>query len=279
MTAGAAVSDLPVVILCGGKGTRLREETEYRPKPMVQIAERPILWHIMKYYSFFGCREFILCLGYKGHVIKEYFNNYEIFQNDFTIHLGSKSKKVVHRNNNSDENEWKVVLSDTGPDTMTGGRLLRVKKYVQGRRFFMTYGDGLSDLDLGELLQLHLRSGKVATLTGVQPDSRYGMLDIKGEMVGRFREKPQGAGYINGGFFVLEPEIFDYISGDGCIFEHEPLQRLTEENQLAVHVHKGFWQCMDTYRDYQLLNNLSVQKPPWQLWGLKSDDKKSNSQI
>jgi len=272
MPEGPSISDLPVVILCGGQGTRLREETEYRPKPMVEIGGRPILWHIMKYYSYFGCREFILCLGYKGHIIKEYFNNYEILQNDFTIHLGSKAKTIVHRDNNSDENEWRVVLSDTGPDTLTGGRLLRIKKYIQNRRFFMTYGDGLSDLDLRKLLKLHLRNRKVATLTGVQPESRYGALDVEGDLVNRFREKPKDTGYINGGFFVLEPHVFEYITGDDCVFEHEPLQRLAEEGQLAVYGHDGFWQCMDTYRDYQLLNKLAPSKGPWQVWGSKSDD-------
>lgn len=257
---------MKVVILCGGFGTRLREETETRPKPMVEIGGKPILWHIMKTFAHHGFKDFVLCLGYKGEVIKNYFLNYEQLNNDFTIELGT-GKVEVHSLH--DEEGWRVTLVDTGLNAMTGARAKRVEKYVDGDHFILTYGDGVTDLDINELLQFHQSSGKIGTVTGVSPPSHYGELGIAGDQVVSFREKPRSQGsFISGGYFVLNREFFNYLSDDeGCVLEREPLERLAEDGQLAVYTHRGFWQCMDTYRDYLYLNELWDRgNAQWRKW-------------
>ena len=257
---------MKVIILCGGFGTRLREETEFRPKPMVEIGHVPVLWHIMKIFSHYGYNDFVLCLGYKGEVIKNYFLNYEQLNNDFTIELGSGKVDLYSKH---DEHDWRVTLIDTGLHTMTGARLKRVEKYVEGDRFILTYGDGVTDLNVKNLVEFHKSKGKIGTVTGVSPPSRYGELGILGDKVVSFREKPEAPdSFINGGYFVFERAFFDYLSDDErCVLEREPLEQLTREGQLGVYNHNGFWQCMDTYRDYVYLNELWEQgRALWQVW-------------
>ena len=253
------------VLLAGGLGTRLREETEYCPKPMVMVGGRPILWHIMKNYSHFGVRDFVVCLGYQGDVIRDYFLNYEARMNDFTVHLGSKHSVEYH--DVHDESDWGVTLAETGAETMTGGRVFRVQKYVQGERFVATYGDGLADVPIDKVLEFHEAHGKLATVTTVRPVSRFGVMDIAEDgTVNQFREKPQADGYVNAGFFVFEPEIFDYLDAD-CVLEQEPLARLAADGQLMSYRHEGWWQPMDTYREFQMLNELwDAGNPPWKMW-------------
>lgn len=259
---------MKVVILCGGKGTRLREETEYRPKPMVEIGGRPILWHIMKTYASHGFNEFVLCLGYKGNMIKDYFLNYEAMNNDFTISLGDHNNIDIH--NNHDENKWMVTLINTGEDAQTGARVKRIEKYVDSDTFMLTYGDGVSNVNIGDLAKFHRSHGKIATMTGVRPSSRFGELVLDGDnRVLKFNEKPEAMeGLVNGGYFVLDREIFDYLcSDDDCIFEKAPLERLASDGHLVVYPHHGFWQCMDTYREMELLNSLwKTSMAPWRVW-------------
>jgi glucose-1-phosphate cytidylyltransferase len=258
---------MQVMILCGGLGTRLREETEIRPKPMIEIGGRPILWHIMKSYAVQGFTEFIVCLGYKGERIKEYFLDYEAMNNDFTVELGRRQSIEFHHHH--EEHGWRVTLADTGYSTMTGGRVRRAAKYLTGDRFMLTYGDGVSNVDLRRLLDFHLQQRTLATVTGVHPASRFGELLVSGERVRQFSEKPQTHdGVINGGFFVLERGALEYLSDDaGCILEGEPLERLAAAGQLSVYRHEGFWQCMDTYRDYQQLNQLwESGGAEWKRW-------------
>jgi glucose-1-phosphate cytidylyltransferase len=258
---------IQTMILCGGMGTRLREETEYRPKPMVEIGGRPILWHIMKCYASHGFSDFIVCLGYKGETIKEYFLNYEAMNNDFAVELG-KPHPVEYFEAHS-ERGWRVTLADTGLQTMTGARIKRASRYLKGDRFMVTYGDGVSNVDLRALLAFHERAGTLATVTGVHPSSRFGELLVDGPRVAQFSEKPQThEGLINGGFFVFERGVLDYLSDDaGCVLEREPLERLAGEGQLAVFRHQGFWQCMDTYRDYQILNTMwESGEAEWKRW-------------
>lgn len=257
---------MKVVILCGGLGTRLREETEFRPKPMVEIGGRPILWHIMKIYAHSGFREFVLCLGYRGNMIKEYFLNYEAMNNDFTICLGRESH--VRYNGLHTEQGFEVTLADTGLNTQTGGRLERVRKYVDGEPFMLSYGDGLADIDVRRLLAFHKEHGKIATVTSVTPVSRYGIVEMSGSgQVLRFLEKPRTETFASAGFFVFQPEVFDYLEGDNCILEHKPLERLAAEQQLMAYQHDGFFYCMDTYREYEHLNNLWASgAPPWKVW-------------
>jgi glucose-1-phosphate cytidylyltransferase len=255
-----------VVILCGGQGTRLREETEFRPKPLVEIGGRPILLHIMKRYAHHGFRDFILCLGYRGNMIKEHFLNYEEMNNDFTISLGKK-REIRHLGSH-DEEGFKVTCADTGLDALTGKRLKAVQKYVGDSTFMMTYGDGVSDVDLGAVLAFHKGHGKLATVTTVRPVSRYGVLDMgEAGSVRGFNEKPRLDGWVNIGFFVLEPRVFDYLSDDpGCVFEQEPLRNLARDGQLVAYQHPGFFQEMDTYRDFKLLNDLwESGKAPWMI--------------
>lgn len=256
---------MKVVILAGGLGTRLREETEYRPKPMVQIGEQPILWHIMKLYSHYGYKDFVVCLGYKGEMIRDYFLNYETRNRDFTITLGSKNIQI---HNGLAELGWRVTLADTGKATQTGGRIKRVEKYIESDTFMTTYGDGVADVDIPRLLAFHYRQRKLATVTAVRPSSRFGELSIEKGVVTSFREKPQvNEGWISGGFFVFEPKVLDYIEGDADVLEAKLLTRLADEKELAVYQHEGFWQCMDTFREKQMLDEMwSGENAPWKVW-------------
>ena len=256
---------MKVVILAGGFGTRLAEETEIKPKPMVEIGGKPILWHIMKLYSHFGLNDFIVCLGYKGYVIKEYFMNYKMHRSDVTIDLASGTL-TTHE---SDVEPWKITLVETGENSMTGGRLGRVRSYIGNEDFCFTYGDGVASIDIRKLLAFHKKHGKHATVTAVQPPGRFGSMDLKGNGVQSFTEKPPGdGGWINGGFFVLKPSVFDYLEGDGTVWEREPLRNLAAQGHLVAYKHEGFWQAMDTLRDKQHLENLwAGGSPPWRLWG------------
>lgn len=256
---------MKVVILAGGLGVRLREETEYRPKPMVRIGGRPILWHIMKIYAHYGCDDFVICLGYKGEAIRNYFLNYETQNRDFTVTLGCGTVAVL---GSHAEDGWRVTLAETGEKTMTGGRLKRIEKYASGSTFMVTYGDGVADVDIESLLGFHRRQGKLATITAVRPSSRYGELAIENGRVTLFREKPQvNEGWINGGFLVFEPEVFNLIEGDDDTLESGLLSRLVDRKQLAVYQHEGFWQCMDTYREMQQLDEMwLLGRAPWKVW-------------
>lgn len=257
---------MKAVILCGGLGTRMREETEFRPKPLVDIGGHPILWHIMKLYAHHGFRDFILCLGYRGNMIKEYFLNYEAMNNDFTICLGRTSS--LHFNNQHEEQDYRVTLADTGPDSMTGGRVKRIQNYITEDRFMVTYGDGVSDLDVNKLIAFHKDHGKLATVTTFRPVSRFGVLDINSaNQVEKFIEKPSSEAWASAGFFVFERKIFDYLDGDECILERDPLERLAKEGQLMSYKHDGFFYAMDTFREYQLLNDLwKSGNAPWKVW-------------
>ena len=244
---------MKTVILAGGSGSRLAEETDVKPKPMVEIGGQPILWHIMSIYARYGYNEFIVALGYKGEVIKRYFLNLPQLRNDFSIHLAN-GRVEVHDGNRSD---WVVHLIDTGLHTQTGGRIKRLASWIANKTFMMTYGDGVANINVQELVAFHRRHGRLGTVTAVRPPSRFGGLSFDGDLVAKFIEKPQiGEGWINGGFFVLEPGVFDYIDGDDMIFERRPLERLAEDRQLVAYHHEGFWQCVDTLRDVRLLNSL-----------------------
>ena len=259
---------MQVVILCGGLGTRLKEETEFRPKPMVNIGTRPILWHIMKIYSTFGHRDFVLALGYKGEMIKEYFYHYELMDSDVTIKLGHPKKTCIYHNG-IQEKEWTVTLANTGESALKGARLKKVEKYITGDEFLMTYGDGVSDVDIDALLNFHHSHGKIATVTGVNAAARFGELKITGNRVERFNEKPQsGSEFINGGFFVFSRSIFKYLSSeDNCDLEVGPLERLAEQGELMVYKHRKSWACMDTLRDMDYLNRLwHDHKAFWKIW-------------
>ena len=257
---------MKVVILCGGQGTRLREETEFRPKPLVEVGGRPILWHIMKSYAHAGFRDFILCLGYKGNMIKEYFLNYEAMNNDFTVCLGTGHRIQYHEAH--EEQDFHVTLADTGPESMTGGRLKRVQKYIGDEPFLLTYGDGVADVDLNTLIKFHQDHGRTATVTTVRPVSRYGILELTEKFaVRQFIEKPQIDGWASAGFFVFQPGIFDLLTGDDCILEQDPLARLAERGDLMAYQHEGFFFAMDTYREYKYLNDLwAAGKAPWKSW-------------
>lgn len=256
---------MKVLILAGGLGTRISEETSLRPKPMVEIGSKPILWHIMKMYSNHGINEFIILLGYRGYYIKEYFSNYFLHQSDITIDLSNNSMEV---HNNSAE-PWRITLLETGENTMTGGRIKRAEPYIKNEPFLVTYGDGVSDIDITKSLEFHKSHGKAITMTSVQPAGRFGALDInENNKVESFKEKPQGDGsWINGGFFVCEPSVLDYIKDDSTIFEKEPLENLALDGELFTYKHEGFWQCMDTLRDKNYLNELlDKNKAPWKKW-------------
>jgi glucose-1-phosphate cytidylyltransferase len=257
---------MKAVILAGGFGTRLSEETGVKPKPMVEIGDKPVLWHIMKIYSAAGIDDFIICLGYKGYVIKEYFATYSLHMSDVTFDLRKNDMKV-HQNGTE---PWKVTLVDTGAKTMTGGRLKRVKDYIGDETFCLTYGDGLTDLDITKLIEFHRKQKTLMTLTAVQPPGRFGAfsLDSKQNKILTFREKPQGDGaWINGGFFVLELGVFDYIAGDPTVWEREPMENLARDGQLAAYRHYGYWQNMDTLRDKNLLEELwQSEAAPWKIW-------------
>ena len=258
---------MKVVILCGGQGTRLREETEYRPKPLVDIGGRPILWHIMKMYAAWGFEDFVLCLGYRGNMIKEYFLNYDAMNNDITIRLGRHPEILSHREH--DEQDFNVTLVDTGLNAMTGARVKRVEHHIPNDTFMVTYGDGLSDLNLQSLLEFHKNHGKLATVSTFRPTTRFGMLQLgdKGRVLA-FAEKPQTDEWVSAGFFVFESGVFDYLSDDdGCVLERDPLERLAKDGQLYAFQHEGFFYAMDTYREYQHLNQLWAEdKAPWKVW-------------
>ena len=255
---------MKAVILAGGLGSRISEETQVRPKPMVEIGGRPLLWHIMKIYSAHGIREFIVCLGYKGYMIKEYFANYFLHMSDVTFDMKDNRMEVHERH----ADPWRVTLVDTGDSTMTGGRLKRVRKYVGDETFCFTYGDGLSDVDLTALVAFHRDSATLATVTAVQPPGRFGALDFDRNLITGFKEKPQGdGGWINGGYFVLAPEVFDFIEGDRSVWEQDPLEQLARKGQLSAFRHYGFWQPMDTLRDRTMLEGLwASERAPWKVW-------------
>ena len=256
---------MKVAILAGGLGTRLREETEYRPKPMVEIGGRPILWHIMKIYASFGFDDFVICLGYKGNAIREYFLSYETRHRDFTVTLGGGD---IEMHGAHSEDGWRVTLAETGEKTMTGGRIKQIARYLGNEPFMVTYGDGVADIDIRSLLSLHARHGKLGTVTAVRPLSRYGELSVDSGMARVFREKPQvREGWINGGFFVFEPAVLEMIAGDDETLEAGLLPRLANAGQLAVYQHEGFWQCMDTYRETELLNEMwRRDRADWKIW-------------
>lgn len=255
---------MKAVILAGGYGTRISEETETKPKPLVEIGGRPILWHIMKTYSHYGINDFVICCGYKGYLIKEYFSNYFLHNSDITVDI--KNNKVdVHQNPSE---PWKVTLVDTGLDTLTGGRLKKVKQYVKDETFCFTYGDGLSNVNISELITFHQKNKKSATVTAVQPPGKYGNLELREDMVTKFIEKPQGnGGWINGGYFVLEKNVFDYIDDEKTIWEKDSLEKLAMDNQLIAFKHKGFWQPLDTLRDKNNLEKLWLtNNAKWKIW-------------
>jgi glucose-1-phosphate cytidylyltransferase len=255
---------MKVVILAGGLGTRLREITEVKPKPMVEIGGRPILWHIMKSYAAYGFNEFVIALGYKGEVIKNYFLNYHYYNQDLVISL--KKGEISVQNGNCED--WKIHLLDTGIETQTGGRLKRAAEYIGDEPFMFTYGDGVATVDINRLLSFHEKQGKLATVTAVRPPSRFGGIVFDGDLVSKFQEKPQiGEGWVNGGFFVVEPGIVDYISGLPTIWERESMENLAKDQELAAFRHEGFWQCMDTLRDVRLLEELWHEgSAPWKVW-------------
>ncbi|OQX20366.1 MAG: glucose-1-phosphate cytidylyltransferase [Candidatus Altiarchaeales archaeon A3] len=256
---------MKAVILAGGFGTRLSEETDLKPKPMVEIGGKPILWHIMKIYSCYGINDFVICLGYKGYMIKEWFANYFLHNSDVTIKLKNNELKV----HNTQTEDWTVSLIDTGLNAQTGGRLKRVKDYISNETFMFTYGDGIADINIKELIKFHKNNRKLATMTSVQPPGRFGAIELKENKIISFHEKPAGDNaWINGGFFVLEPEVINYIKNDETIWEREPLENLAKEGQLMAYKHKGFWKPMDTLRDNRELNSLwESKKALWKIWG------------
>lgn len=254
---------MKAVILAGGLGTRISEESHLKPKPMIEIGGKPILWHIMKIYSRYGINDFVICLGYKGYVIKEYFANYFLHMSDVTFDMAHNHMEVHDRY----AEPWRVTLIDTGSETLTGGRLKRVRNYVGNETFCFTYGDGVANLDIGALINFHQQHGKLATVTAIQPPGRYGALNLNGSIVNNFQEKPAGDGaWINGGFFVLEPGVFEYIESDSTSWESVPLQRLGRDGELMAYQHSGFWQAMDTLRDKNQLEDMWMSNPPWKVW-------------
>jgi glucose-1-phosphate cytidylyltransferase len=257
---------MKAVILAGGMGTRITEESVLKPKPMIEIGGKPIIWHIMKLYTKYGINEFIICLGYKGFVIKEYFANYYLHESDVTFDFSNKSEKLVHSNT---AEPWKVTLVNTGMDTMTGGRVKRIQDYVGNETFFLTYGDGLSDINIKNLISFHKKHKRLATVTAVKPPGRFGIIDLdEKDSVSRFLEKPKGDGYwMSGGFFVMEPKIFEYLENDETVLERKPLETLAKEGNLKAYKHEGFWYAMDTLRDKIHLEKLwNTDKAPWKVW-------------
>jgi len=256
---------MKAVILAGGLGTRISEETAVRPKPMVEIGGMPVLWHILKIYSRHGVNDFIICLGYKGYMIKEYFANYHLHDSSVTFDLAAATT-TIHA---SSSDQWKITLVETGEDTQTGGRIKRIEPFLDGDTFAMTYGDAVTDLDIGRLVEFHRAESRLATVTAVRPRARFGAMELEGDVVSRFEEKPiAGDAWINGGFFVLSRRVLEYIEGDETIWEHEPIERLTKERELRAYAHYGFWQPMDTLRDRNLLEDMwSDGAAPWRIWG------------
>lgn len=256
---------MKVVLLAGGFGTRISEESHLKPKPMIEIGEKPILWHIMKLYAHYGYNEFIICAGYKQHVIKEWFSNYFLHNSDITFDFTHSNEMIVH---NNVAEPWKVTVVDTGLNTMTGGRIKRIKDFVGDDTFLLTYGDGVSNIDIEKLVRFHKEKGGLATLTAVQPDGRFGVIDIENDKVMSFREKSRDdMGWINGGFMILEPAVFNYIEDDTTVFEKYPLEQIASEGKLNCYKHYGFWQCMDTLRDKEKLEKMwSEGNAPWKVW-------------
>lgn len=256
---------MKAVILAGGFGTRISEESYLKPKPMIEIGGYPILWHILKIFYSQGINEFIICAGYKQHMIKEYFADYFLHRSDITFDFTENEKTIVH---STSSEKWKITVVDTGLNTMTGGRIKRIRKYLGDEPFLLTYGDGVSDVDIQKLIKFHKSHGKLATLTAVHPIGRFGVLDLDGDMISNFGEKTESkTDWINGGFMVLDPKVIDYISGDKTTFEQEPLNKLSSEGQLMAYKHPGFWQCMDTLRDKQKLEEMwDSDKAPWKNW-------------
>ena len=256
---------MKAVILAGGLGTRISEESHLKPKPMIEVGEYPILWHVMKILYHQGVNEFIICAGYKQHMIKEYFSDYYLHKNDVTFDFRNGQQTIIE---DLKSEEWKVTVVDTGLKTMTGGRIKRIAKYLDDEPFLMTYGDGVSDIDLNELIKFHKKHGKLATLTAVHPVGRFGVLNLNGDMIIKFGEKTESkTDWINGGFMILEPKVIEYISGDDTTFEKEPLERISSEGQLMAYKHDRFWQCMDTLRDKQILDEeWSTGKARWKVW-------------
>jgi len=255
-----------VVILAGGLGTRISEESHLKPKPMIEIGGKPILWHIMKHYSYYGFNDFIICLGYKGYYIKEYFAHYFLHESDVTFDFRNGNQQIIH---NHTAEPWRVTLVDTGLETMTGGRVRRIKQFIGEETFMLTYGDGVSDVNINKLVEFHKSHGKLATVTATQPSGRFGALSLgDNNLVYGFQEKPKGDGsWINAGFFVLQPDVFDYIEGDSTVFEKEPLENLAKDGELAAFKHSGFWHPMDTLRDKRQLEQLwESGNPPWKVW-------------
>lgn len=258
-----SVNPTPVVILCGGMGTRLREETEHKPKPLVRIGGMPVLWHIMKHYGLYGYREFILCLGYKGHLIKEFFLDYAWRANDITLDFATGNRTLHHQHPPDD---WRITFAETGNDTPTGGRVAKIRKYVASDKFCVTYGDGLSNIDLDDLAAFHRDHGKVGTLTAIHPMSPFGVIEAKDGMARSFKEKPRLEGLVNGGFFVFSKRVFDYLREDS-VLEEEPVRKLCAEGQLGVYEHHDFWMCMDTFKDVERLNRMwDDGERPWVGW-------------
>ena len=256
---------MKVAILAGGLGTRLREETDLLPKPMVKVGGKPMIWHIMKTYANSELKDFVICSGYKGEVIKEYFREFQSFNSDFTVTLGSKANIEYH--DNFEEEKWKVTVAETGLNSMTGGRLFKARKYLTGGTFMCTYGDGVSNINIKKLLEFHKSHGKIATISTVRPETRFGILDIDSDnLVKSFREKPQSDSWVNAGYFVFEEKIFDYLD-ENSVLENEPFSQLAKDNQMHAFHHNGFWQPMDTYREFKLLNDLwDSGKAPWKVW-------------
>ncbi len=258
---------MKVVILAGGRGSRISEESHLKPKPMIEIGGNPILWHIMKYYSHFGYNEFVICCGYKGYMIKEYFADYYLHRSDITFDFSDENKMIVH---NNVAEPWKVTVIDTGLNTETGARIKRIQKYIGNERFMLTYGDGVSDVDINALVAYHEKKGKYATMTAIQPGGRFGVLEIdRNSNIKRFTEKAkEDGGWINGGFMVLEPEIFEYLNdAPNLVFERDPLENIAKDGQLMAYKHNGFWQCMDTMRDRILLEHMiEARQAPWMVW-------------
>jgi glucose-1-phosphate cytidylyltransferase len=257
---------MKAVLLAGGLGTRMREETEFRPKPMVEIGGKPLIWHLMKFFSAYSITDFVICAGYKGEQIKQYFLNYAGYNNDFTITLGKSSDLVFHGDHL--ESDWHVTVADTGASTFTAGRIERIQRFVDGEQFIVTYGDGLADLDVSKLLAFHAEHGRKATISTVRPPSRFGLVDVEDALVTRFREKPQMDDWVSAGFFVFDPSVFEYLrGGDVMMLEDEPLTKLASDRELAAYRHYGFWQPMDTYRESVLLNEMWDRgTAPWKVW-------------
>jgi glucose-1-phosphate cytidylyltransferase len=260
---------MKVVILAGGLGTRISEESHLKPKPMIEIGGKPILWHIMKTYSYYGYNDFIVCLGYKGYYIKEYFAHYFLHESDVTFDFSNSNEQIIH---NHTAEPWKVTLVNTGLETMTGGRVKRVKEYIGNEPFMLTYGDGVSDIDIAKLVQFHLEQGKLATVTSTQPAGRFGSLNLtEDNLVKGFKEKPKGdGGWINSGFFIMQPEVLNYIENDSTVLEKDPLENLAKDYQLVTYKHEGFWQPMDTLRDKNQLEDMwRTGNAPWNIWSQK----------